>query len=412
MTNSLNQDSKQIRVLQLLPEMNTGGVERGVYDLSKYISENPNFEADNTRAYQISNYIACDGGNLADDLEKNYSVNILRGNFKSKNPLKIFGNSIKLSKYIRDNEIDIIHARSRAPAWSGYIAAKLNDAHYITTFHGFYNFSFFLKKLYNRIMCMGEVVIAGSKFMQDHIMQNYAVNANKIEVIYRGIDIDEFTPEAINQEEVDSFKSSLLFSDSKLPLIVLTGRVTEWKGHLIALKAIRELIFEHNSKVNLAIVGNFKTEDNYYQRLQSYIEQNNLQGNIFFYGNLAKPQIAYKAADLVINCSTKPETFGRVIAEAGAMGKFVIASNIGGAKEIIKPASKNKYKNDFTGDLFRNTNHKDLATKIIDFLQSKSKNFLPQNAINHINEKFSLSKMLKSKLELYASVVEGRNFKK
>ena len=305
--------SSKLKVLQVIPKLGYGGAETGCFDLAHYLYEE-----------KCKSYLATNGGQLTKFVDKN-KVKLFKIPVNSKNPILILINSIILSFIILFYNIDIIHARSRAPAWSCYIATKITRRKFVTTFHGTYNFKSPIKKFYNSIMVRADLVIAGSNFIFNHIQQNYSnffiTNKRKLLVIFRGINIGYF-----NEKNVSSSKTEQLYKDWKLDkdkfIIFLPGRLTNWKGQKIFIEAIKELKKKDNIKqFNAIILGSDQGRKVYSKQLQSLVLQYGLSQNIKFFSHCSEMPAAYKIANVVVSSSIEPEAFGRVAVEAQAMGK-------------------------------------------------------------------------------------------
>ena len=239
--------------------------------------------------------------------------------------------------------INIVHARSRAPAWSCFIACKITRRKFVTTFHGTYNFNSSIKKFYNSVMVKSDLIIAGSNFIFSHINQNYSNYLNKSQkllTIFRGINLDYF-----DSKKIKSNAESKLMNDWKLDktlsfyqkkIILFPGRLTAWKGHEMFIEALNLFKQKNPDKLFFVIIlGSDQGRKIYKKKIQRLIEQYRLIQDILFIDNCEKMPLAYKIANIVINCSIEPEAFGRVAVEAQAMEKVIVASDIGGSKETI-----------------------------------------------------------------------------
>lgn len=369
-------------VLQVLPELNTGGVERGVVDLTIY-----------ARNKGLRLVVVSAGGRLVEKLDELGGEHICI-NLKTKNPLKILLNVLKLKKICLEQNVKIIHARSRAPAWSAYLTARLLRLPFITTFHGFYKKNFPLKGFYNSVMAKGDKVIAVSNFIRQHIFDNYKISdPKKVVVIHRGVNLEEFNPNNIISEDIKKFKEEK-FLPLNVPVILLPGRITRWKGQDIAIKAAAEL---DNKQFVMAIAGKIVKEDNYLKELIKLITKYGLDKKVKLIDDVKDMPIAYAASDVVISTSVEPETFGRVSSEAGAMGKPVIATDHGGSQEIVS--------NGITGMLVKVADHKQFAEKLGEMLElisdEKNKHRFAIDCRKHVEEKFSLQLMCESTLNIY-----------
>ncbi len=340
--------STKIKVLQVIPRLGYGGAETGCYDIAHYLAEK-----------SCGSFIATSGGQLLKYIKKK-KVTVFRLPVHSKNPILIILNSIFLSVVILFNNINIVHARSRAPAWSCYFACLLTRRNFITTFHGTYNFKDNLKKFYNSVMLRSKLTIAGSNFIFDHINKNYSNYLNrkkKLRVIYRGINTEYFNKKNISILKQEKLKSEWKISSNKFT-ILMPGRLTSWKGQEKLIEALNILIQDYNNSNFQAIVlGSDQGRTVYKKKLINLAQRYSLSQKIKFINHCKEMPLAYSLADVVVSASIKPEAFGRVSVEAQAMSKPIIASDIGGSKEtIIKGKSGFLYKHDDPRELAKNIN--------------------------------------------------------
>lgn len=373
---------KKSGILQILPALETGGVERGVIDLCNYAR---------SKGHNIM--VASNGGKLVKKLTE-MEVKHFNLELKTKNPFKIIRNAFEIARLAKKYDVGVLHARSRAPAWSAYFASFLCGADFITTFHGLYKENAPLKKFYNSVMTKGKKVIAVSEFCKEHIIKKYPeIDKSKIEVIHRGVDLNEFNPKRISPDLTTKFRQKVGIRDDSF-LIFLPGRITRWKGQDLMLKALCYLTDEN---VTLLVSGSHSGHDNFHKELSAFVKDKNLKKYTVLTGNISDVAVAYAASDLVVNSSIEPETFGRTIAEANAMGKPVVASNIGGAKEIIVEGE--------TGMLFENKNHLDLAEKIKTYIaklsDQKLKQEVAEKCIKNIEDRFQITHMAEKTIKLY-----------
>ncbi len=306
-------------ILQVLPALQSGGVERGTVEIARAIQQHGG------RAL-----VASSGGKMVYQLFRCGAEHISLP-LASKNPLTILMNARKLANIIREHKVDIVHARSRAPAWSAWLACQKTGCKMVTTFHGTYSNQNALKKKYNSVMLKGERVIAISNFIAEHIKANYEVDANKIRVIHRGVDLNLFTPDLFSHQRMDALiKEWRLPMD--LPIILFPGRITRWKGQDVFLKALAQL---PNRNFFAVILGDDKKRGNYKAELERLIVELGLEGHVRFAEHTQYITEAYMLARVVVATSIEPEAFGRVVLEAQAMGKPVIATNHGGPQETV-----------------------------------------------------------------------------
>ena len=340
--------SSNFKVLQVIPRLGYGGAETGCYDIAHYLPEN-----------NCESFIVTSGGELTKFIDKK-KVKLIRLPVHSKNPLLILINSILLAGIILFYNISIIHARSRAPAWSCLIASKLTGRKFVTTFHGVYNFSGKVKKFYNSVMVRSDLIIAGSNFIFSHIKENYASLIDikkKFLVIFRGINVDYFdSSTTIESEERKLMEKWEIFEKKKI--ILMPGRLTSWKGQELFINAVKLVNIELGYEAFYGIIlGSDQGRDTYKKKLIRLCEEHDISNQIKFIDHCSDMALAYKISNIVISASIEPEAFGRVSVEAQSMQKLIIASNIGGSNETIIDEK--------TGLLFQSGDPKSLSKKII-----------------------------------------------
>ena len=383
--------SSKKKVLQVIPKLGYGGAETGCFDLAHYLHEN-----------KFGSYIATSGGPLIKYINKK-KVKVLRLPVQSKNPIMILINSLILSLIIVFLNIDIVHARSRAPAWSCFIATKITRRKFVTTFHGTYNFKGSLKKWYNSVMLRSDLVIAGSNFIFSHIKENYSkylYTKKKFLVIFRGINTDYFDSKRIKDTDKKLLKKKWNIEESK-KIILLPGRLTEWKGQEIFIEAINILKKSLPDLDFVAIIlGSDQGRKIYKKKLVRLVEQYRLNNEIIFVDHLELMPIAYEISDVVVSSSIKPEAFGRISVEAQSMEKPIIASNIGGSNETII--------NNKTGFLFEAGNSKNLGAKLSEILNLSevTLNGIGAEGRKNVIKKFNVEKMCNSTYSEYKKLLD------
>ena len=382
--------SSKLKVLQVIPKLGYGGAESGCYDLAHYLTEN-----------NCSSYIVTSGGELLKYIDKK-KVKIIRLPVHSKNPILMFINSLILIFIILICNISIVHARSRAPAWSCLLATKITRRKFVTTFHGTYNFTNSLKKYYNSIMLKSDLIIAGSNFIFSHINENYSeyLNLNKkFLVIFRGINTEYFNPSKIHQTDQKKLISKWNINKEK-PLILLPGRLTSWKGQEMFIEAIRLVKEKMPEKSFCALIlGSDQGRNVYKKKLLRLVEQYRLNDYIKFFDKCELMPLAYQISDIVVSTSIEPEAFGRVSVEAQSMEKPIIASNIGGSKETII--------DDKTGFLFEAQKPEELSKKIIHVLNldESTLKFIGIEGRKNVIKKFNIEKMCFSTYSEYKKII-------
>ena len=370
--------SSNIKVLQVIPKLGFGGAETGCYDIAHYLPEN-----------KCESFIVTSGGELIKFVDKK-KVKLIRLPVQTKNPILILFNAIFLVGIILFYNITIVHARSRAPAWSCLIATKLTRRKFVTTFHGTYNFSGKLKKFYNSIMVRSDLIIAGSNFIFSHIKDNYSryfKPKKKFLVIFRGINVDYFDSSTkLESDEKNLLQKWEIKKEKKI--ILMPGRLTSWKGQELFIESInlvkKELGYE---AFHVVILGSDQGRNLYKKKLVRLTEQYRLTNQIKFIDNCRDMALAYKVSDIIVSASIEPEAFGRVAVEAQSMEKIIIASNIGGSNETII--------NEKTGFLFNSGDANSLSKKIIQAItmDDASLEFMGKEGRKNVIKKFNVEKM-------------------
>ena len=382
--------SSNLKVLQVIPKLGYGGAETGCYDIAHYLPENG-----------CKSFIVTSGGELLKFVDKN-KVKVFRLPVQSKNPILILINAIILTFIILFNNISIVHARSRAPAWSYLIASKITSRKFVTTFHGTYNFKSNLKKLYNSVMVRSDLIIAGSNFIFSHIKENYSNYLNqkkKLLVVFRGINIDYFDPTTkLETEEKKLLKQWEIEKDKKI--ILLPGRLTTWKGQEVFIEAINLVNIELGYEAFYAVIlGSDQGRDLYKKKLIRLSEQYRLTKQLRFIDHCKDMALAYKVSDIIVSASIEPEAFGRVSVEAQSMEKPIIASNIGGSNETVVDEK--------TGYLFKAGDAKSLSQKILKTLtiDETQLKLIGVEGRKNIVQKFNVEKMCFSTYSEYKRLI-------
>ncbi len=382
--------SSKIKVLQVIPRLGYGGAETGCYDLAHYLPEN-----------NCSSFIVTSGGELIKFIDKK-KVKLIRLPVHSKNPLLMFLNSIILIFIILIYNISIVHARSRAPAWSCLFATKITGRKFVTTFHGTYNFRSSIKKFYNSIMLKSDLIIAGSNFIFSHIKDNYSKylsHNKKFLVIFRGINTEYFDPTTTLENDENKLLKNWGLNRGK-KIILMPGRLTSWKGQELFIESInlvnKELGYEAFYGI---ILGSEQGRKVYKKKLERLVEQYRLNNQVKFIENCKNMPLAYKVSDIVVSASIEPEAFGRVAVEAQCMKKPIIASNIGGSNETIVK--------DNTGIFFESGNAQSLSSKIIEILQLDETTLksMGNEGRKNVIKKFNIEKMCSTTLTEYKKLI-------
>jgi glycosyltransferase involved in cell wall biosynthesis len=376
-----------LSVLQIVPELNAGGVERTTLDIAAAIV-----------AAGGRSFVATQGGRLAEELEPSGS-HLIEGPYASKNPVTIWNNAGRLAKIIRAEKIGIVHARSRAPAWSARIAAQRTGAKFLTTYAGIYNARSSMKRWYNSVMAKGDLVIANSAFTAQHIRDTYKNLRRPIAVIPRGIDLTKFDPKAVDPARVQALRREWGVPQSAR-IVLLPGRLTRWKG---ALSFIDAMSFIQHPNIFAVIAGDAQDRSEFEDEVIGRIAKHGLSERLRYVGHVSDMAAAYAAADIVVSASLEPEAFGRVAVEGQAMRKLVVATDLGAAKETVLPGE--------TGWLVRAGDAPALALGIVEALE-----IAPQSAAEigakaraHVMKRFDVHAMCAATLGVYRKVLAGNS---
>ena len=379
------------KILQVLPELGSGGVERGTVEVTQALVAK-GFEA----------IVASAGGVMAEDIVRAGGKHIELP-LASKNPFTMWSNIHRLSDLIRREKVNLVHARSRAPAWSAYKAAQQCHVPFMTTFHGVYNgYGTGLKHRYNEIMTKGERVIAVSDFVGEHVAKEYGVEQSRIRVIHRGADVEYFDPAKVN-----GMRTMQLCKDwhvpEGVPIILMPGRLTRWKGQHVLIEALQQL---PHRKFFCVLLGEPGKHPNYANEIKDRVEHYGLEGHVRIVGTTKHMRDAYNAASIVVSPAIEPEAFGRVPIEAQAMGKPIIATSHGGAMETVVTGETG------TGWLVPPEDSKALSDTINQALNldGASRQALAQNARQHAVENFSTQAMCDKVLEVYSELLQDHRF--
>ena len=373
--------SRPPAVLQVLPSLVTGGVERGTIEMAQALV---------AAGWQA--VVASSGGPLVREIERAGARHIALP-LASKNPLVVRANINRLVDVIERHTIDIVHARSRAPAWSALWAARRTGRHFVTTFHNAYGAASRLKHIYNSVMAKGERVIAISEFVGAHVAQVYGVASDRLRIVPRGVDFTRFSPDRVGAERLVTLSRQWRLPDGA-PVVMLPGRLTRWKGQLVLIEA---LVLLGRSDVRCLFVGS--GDARYRRELEAHAAKLGLGAAVEIVDECRDMPAAYMLADVVVSASTSPEGFGRVVAEAQAMGRPVVATDHGGARETVVPGSTGW--RDEPGDA------RALADAVAEALKLGPEERLAHaaRAIEHARQNFDVAAMAARTLDVYEEVL-------
>lgn len=306
-------------VLQVLPSLVSGGVERGTLEIAEALV-----------AAGFRAFVASAGGQMVAPLEALGARHVTLP-LDTKSPAGIWRNAGALAELVRAEGIGILHARSRAPAWSALIAARRTGARFVTTYHGTYNEGFPGKRLYNSVMARGDRVIAISEFIAGIVRDRHGVPPDRLRVILRGIDERLFDPARVSADRVDALRAAWAVPQDR-PVIMLPGRITRWKGQGVLVEAMARL---PGDSVAL-LVGDSGAKAAFRQELEARIAALGLRDRVRLVGHGADMPAALLLADVMVHASTDAEAFGRTVIEAQAMERVVVASDLGGPRETVE----------------------------------------------------------------------------
>jgi glycosyltransferase involved in cell wall biosynthesis len=377
--------STQPVIMQVIPELGPGGAEQGCIDIAAELVKG------GAQAIIVSN-----GGSRVQELARIGAVHINLP-VHSKNPVIMWKNVSALKKIIQRYNVNVVHARSRAPAWSAHYACRKTNAHFMTTCHAPYNINGEAKKFYNSSIAQGERVIAISNYVANYLHENYKLGADKVRLIPRGIPMDKFHPTAVTPHRMIALAQEWRIPDGA-NIVILPGRLTRWKGHHVLINAMARL---KRPDLFCVIIGSDQGRKEYRNELEQLIEEKQLGGHVRLVDHCNDMPAAYMLATVAVCPSTDPEGFGRVPVEAQAMGRPIIASDHGGAQETII--------NGQTGWLVEPSNDEALALAIDEALalSPTQRAMLATRAMTHVAANFTKEQMADKTLDVYAELLRG-----
>jgi glycosyltransferase involved in cell wall biosynthesis len=314
------QPSGKVTILQVLPSLVTGGVERGTIEITRAIAEAGG-----------AALVTSAGGRMVTAVERAGGRHIALP-LETRNPLAIWRNAERLEALIHAESVTIVHARSRAPAWSAWLACRRTGAHFVTTYHGTYRENLPFKRRYNAVMAKGERVIAASRFIAGHIVARHGVEASRIRVIPRGVDPTVFDPASVSGDRMARLVEAWRLPDDAR-IVLLPGRLTGWKGQTVLIEAMARLA---RTDACCVLVGSHQGRRRYAARLIRQAERLGIADRLRLAGECDDMPAAMMLADVVVHASTEPEAFGRVVIEAQAMERPVVASDLGAPVETVE----------------------------------------------------------------------------
>lgn len=375
-------------LLQVVPELDTGGAEQTTIDVANAVVRAGGKALVATRGGRMAARLEADGGRLA------------QMPVQTKNPLVMLGNAARLVDLIRREKVSIVHARSRAPAFSALWAAQVTKTPFVATYHGVYGAKSSVKRWYNAVMTRGDLVIANSDYTRDHVLAEHRIDPAKIVSIPRGVDLERFNPSWVTPERVEQLRSAwgLDPKDRRVKLL-LAGRLTRIKGHLLVVEAARRL---NRDDFVIIFAGDDQGRTEYREEVEAAIAAAGLSDQIRLVGHCDDMPAAYQICDIAMLPSTKPEAFGRTAVEPQVMGKPVLASDHGGTTETVV--------NGETGWLVKVDDPEAWAvamTKAVEMGPARLA-AMGQAAANRARRLYSVDAMCEATLEAYAQVLAAR----
>src|SRR3954469_19456287 len=379
---AINAEGRPPAVLQVIPSLVSGGAERGTVEMAAALV-----------ASGWTAYVASSGGPMERQLAR-AGANHIKLPLASKNPVVIRRNAGLLKNVIRKHRIDIVHARSRAPAWSAWLAASAVRRHFVTTFHNAYDTDLPLKRWYNSVMARGQRVIAISQFVGEHAAATYGIGPDRLRIIPRGVDLASFDPHRVRGDRIASLARQWRVPDD-VKIVMLPGRLTRWKGGLDLIEAVARL---GRRDLCVLLVG-AEQRAGFRRELEAVIGRLGLIGMFRIVDHCADMPAAYMLSDVVVSASNEPEGFGRVIIEAQAMGRPVVATDHGGARETILPG--------ITGWLAAPGDPQALAQAVGKALalDSEARNAFARRAVSHIATGFTSALMCARTIAVYEELL-------
>jgi glycosyltransferase involved in cell wall biosynthesis len=370
--------------MQVVPALEMGGVERGTVEIAQALAK-----------AGWGALVVSAGGPMIHELDRAGAKHIVLP-VDSKNPLVMVRMIKRLADLIDEHGVSLVHARSRAPAWVAQAAAKRRRRPFVTTYHGTYDVGTPFKYWYGKVMTHGVRVIAISNFIAEHVKKVYrGIDPGRIVVIPRGVDIQRFDPERVAAHRMIELSTHWRLTDG-MPVVMLPGRLTRWKGQLVLLDAIARL---GRKDVQCVLVGSDQGRHHYRRELEAAIRDKGLAGSVRIVDDCKDMPAAYMLADVVVSASTDPEAFGRIAAEAQAMGRPVIATDHGGSRETVE--------RDKTGWLVPPDDSAALAAAILDALAltAAERNVLARLGRDRIVHNFTVERMQAATLDLYRAIL-------
>ncbi|ALL14065.1 glycosyltransferase family 4 protein [Caulobacter henricii] len=378
-------------LLQVTPELETGGAEQTTIDVARAVVAQGGKALVATKGGRMAARLEADGGRL------------VQMPAQTKNPLVMLGNAARLVDLIRRQKVTLVHARSRAPAFSALWAAHATKVPFVATYHGVYNARSNLKRWYNAVMTRGDLVIANSEYTRAHVIREHGIAPERVVAIPRGVDLKRFEPDQVSAERLETLRSAWgLAADEPRLKVVLAGRLTRWKGQSLLIEAMARLKAAGDPEVLLLLVGDDQGRKAYRGELETQIAAAGLQDDVKIVGHCDDMPAAYLLADLAIAPSLEPEAFGRTAVEPQVMGRPVLAADHGAARETVVPGE--------TGWLVAPGNAEAWAAALETARQAgpSNRHAMGQAARARARRLYSVDAMCEATLNVYARVLEAR----
>ncbi|MDX2264302.1 MAG: glycosyltransferase family 4 protein [Hyphomicrobiales bacterium] len=379
-------------IVQVVPELSTGGTERTAIEISQAVTMGGG------EAFVISQ-----GGRLERELES-AGGSLIRMRAASKNPARIIGNAFAMAVAAQRRNASLLHARSRAPAWSARLAARRLGVPFVTTYHGVYNQRGRLKAWYNSVMASGDVVIANSDFTARTVIERHGAAPERVRVIHRGVDLARFSPEGVSDDRVRALAARWLIAPGER-VVLHAARLTKWKGQTLLIDAVAALgDAPEIADVVFVLAGDAQGRTDYEHTLRERIAAHGLSGRFRLTGHCADMPAAFKLAHVAVVSPLEPEAFGRVSVEAQAMGRPVIGTQIGAVGETLSVGERR------TGWLTPPADPAALAQILREVLAMPEENLsvMRRNAMQHARERFSIERMQINTLKIYDELLRSR----
>jgi len=383
-------------ILQIIPMLDAGGAERTTIDIAEGIAQ-----------AGARSLVATEGGRLVGELQAKGGLWIPFP-AATKNPLAMALNVGRLAQILKAEKVDLVHARSRAPAWVALAACRLTGTGFMTTYHGAYSGLSAPKLLYNSVMARGEVVIANSHFTAERIQAQFRMNPTCLRVIHRGTNFETFSPDRVSPARIEKIRRGWLVAPEER-VVLLAGRLTPWKGQMVLIRAAQVLRERGYRDLVFILAGDPQGRDGYVREIDQLISGNQLGGVVRRVGHVSDMPAALAASALVAVPSTAPEAFGRVAVEAQAMGVPVVVSNLGAVPETVL-APPQVRPDQRTGWRVAPDNPEELADAIAEAIDLMPSTFqeLADRARAHVMARFSLERMVSETLDCYSALLAER----